>query len=68
MPSATKSTKLKTPVKRRRESAARQYNRFFVPVVSPLWKNDDNGFYFEQPSPLEYFPSETTYGVGTIPG
>jgi hypothetical protein len=66
MPSKSQKRKT-TPAKRKKVSAARQYTQFFVPAVSPLWKNGDDGFYFEQPSPLEYFPSETTYGVGMMP-
>ena len=42
------------------------YRNFFVPAPSPLWKNDDDNFSLEQPSPFKWVPSETTYGVGHI--
>lgn len=61
--------KSKPKAKKNRKSKSspalvRQYLRFFSPVPS-LGRQDDDNFYFDQPSPLKWVPSETTYGIGT---
>jgi len=43
-----------------------EYLGYFVPIPSPLWRNDDENYSLEQPSPLKWVPSETTYGIGTL--
>jgi hypothetical protein len=43
-----------------------EYLGFFTPAPSPIWRNDSENFSLEQPSILKWFPSETTYGVGTL--
>lgn len=45
------------------KSLKREYARYFVFLPS-LPCNTDT-FSLEQPSPLEWFPSETTYGIGS---
>lgn len=40
------------------------YRQYFVATPSPQWKTDDDHFSLEQPSPLKWVPSETTYGIG----
>ena len=54
-------------VKKSRKKAApltRQYLRFFAPPRVPQPESGD--FYFGDPSPLKWVPSETTYGIGTL--
>ena len=43
-----------------------QYAEFFVPKVSPLWAKDEHDYSLEQPSPLRFVPTETSYMDGGI--
>jgi hypothetical protein len=67
--------KAKTTVTRRKRSQSwpfrvkmpavvKRYNRFFVPPPPRPWQQDEDIVPFEQPSPLKWVPSETTYGIG----
>lgn len=42
------------------------YNRFFVPDTNPTWRSDEDNFSLDQPSPLKFVPSETTYGIESL--
>ena len=62
----THQKRLKSRVLRHKDLAfLERYQRFFVSPPSPSWQNDnsDNSS-LEQPSPLKWVPSETTYGIG----
>ena len=41
----------------------KQYERFFTPTPF-VWQQNDDFVFYEQPSPLKWVPSETTYGIG----
>jgi hypothetical protein len=43
----------------------KRYQRFFTQIPSPVWRQEEDFFFYEQPSPLKWVPSETTYGIGT---
>ncbi len=43
-----------------------EYRQFFVPSPPPAWQQDDDNFSLDQPSPLKFVPSETTYGIESI--
>jgi hypothetical protein len=43
------------------------YRQFFRDRVSPLWIEEDSDFSLEQPAPVKYVPSVTTYGVSEEP-
>jgi hypothetical protein len=51
-------------LKRKKLSVVKQYERFFTPIPSLFWRQDEDIVFFEQPSPLKWVPSETTYGIG----
>jgi hypothetical protein len=55
------------PAGRRAPPAEVLYTTFFVPAPSPFWRNDEENFSLEQPSPFKWVPSETTYGIGPVP-
>lgn len=63
--SRTRKTANATP-KRQTCKLADVYKQFFVPLPSRLWKNDDDHYTLEQPSPFKWVESETTYGIGHI--
>jgi hypothetical protein len=65
MSSARRHNYLKNKaLKRKRLSFIKRYQRFFVPPQPTLWQEDDDNSSLEQPSPLKWVPSETTYGIG----
>lgn len=41
-----------------------QYTKFFVPPPPRPWQADEDISPFDQPSPLKWVPTETTYGIG----
>ncbi len=43
-----------------------QYRHFFVPSPNPTWQRDEDNFSLDQPSPLKFVPSETTYGIESL--
>jgi hypothetical protein len=47
---------------RKQPALMRQYLRFFAPNPH-LSQLDESDFYFDQPSPLKWVPSETTDGT-----
>lgn len=42
------------------------YNKFFAPSTNPSWRQDEDNFSLDQPSPLKFVPSETTYGIESL--
>jgi hypothetical protein len=42
----------------------KHYRRFFIPPPPRHWQQEEDIVPFEQPSPLKWVPSETTYGIG----
>ena len=50
----------------KKEKPEDAYRRLFVPTPSPLWQRDDDNYSLEQPSPLKWEPSETTYGIDVL--
>ena len=48
------------------KSLEAEYLGIFVPAPLPQWQRDDENYSLEQPSPLKWVPSETTYGVGSL--
>ena len=46
-----------------RTSVERIYQRFFVPNDSPYQPSSKEDGPFEEPGPLKWVPSETTYGI-----
>ena len=58
-----KSLKSLKALKAKKGGLEKQYEEFFVPRPSPLWLRDEDNFSLEQPSPLKWVPSETTYGI-----
>jgi hypothetical protein len=51
---------------KKQKSLKEKYLGYFSPIHSPLWRNDDENYSLEQPSPLKWVPSETTYGIGPV--
>jgi hypothetical protein len=43
-----------------------QYLQFFVHNPRPAWQQADDNFSLDQPSPLKFVPSETTYGIESL--
>lgn len=43
------------------------YWRLFREQVSPLWVDEDSDYSLEQPAPVKFVPSVTTYGVSEAP-
>ena len=43
------------------------YRQLFREQVSPLWTQEDSDFSLEQPAPVKFVPSVTTYGVSEEP-
>jgi hypothetical protein len=61
----THQKRLKSRALRHKKLAVlKRYQRFFVQPISPSWQNDSDNSSLEQPSPLRWVPSETTYGIG----
>jgi hypothetical protein len=64
MKTPTRKNRLKNKaLKQERLLVVKRYQRFFIPPPPPSWQSDDNSS-LEQPSPLKWVPSETTYGIG----
>jgi hypothetical protein len=51
------------PLKGRKNSVVQQYKEFFVPAPSPTWQHDEDNFSLDQPSPVKWVQTETTYGI-----
>jgi hypothetical protein len=63
----TRQSRLKNKVlKRESLSFVKHYQRFFIQPPPMPWQQDEDIMPFEQPSPLKWVPSETTYGIGTL--
>lgn len=59
------SKTVKTRLKLRKDSNfERRYNQFFMSPLPILRHDDNDNSSLEQPSPLKWVPSETTYGIG----
>jgi hypothetical protein len=43
---------------------SKRYRRFFIQPLPRTWQQDEDIVPFEQPSPLKWVPTETTYGIG----
>jgi hypothetical protein len=54
----------KAALKSRKLPIVKRYQKFFYPIPSLVWRQDEDFSPFEQPSPLKWVPSETTYGIG----
>jgi hypothetical protein len=50
------------PLKTKTPTVQERYNQFFVPTPSPLWR-EGNDYSLEQPSPIVWVPTVTTYGI-----
>ena len=62
-PTATRQKRSNSkPLKPKTPTVQERYSRFFVPTTSPLWQDDGN-YSLEQPSPLVWVPTVTTYGI-----
>jgi hypothetical protein len=62
----TMPAKRKSPKRARRKAAqplSERYSRLFVVNISPLWRNENDDFSLDQPSPYKVVPSITTYGL-----
>jgi len=66
MKTATHTMKKSRQQKRKVSTIQEQYRKYFVPAPSPTWQNEYDNFSLEQPSPLKWVPSETTYGVNAL--
>lgn len=53
-------------LKRKMLPTEKRYRQFFTPFPWLRWQQEDDVSPFEQPSPLKWVPSETTYGIGTM--
>jgi hypothetical protein len=53
------------PKRGKNSRLTRQYLQFFMPVV-PVWQHDNDNFSLDQPSPLKWVPTETTYGISSM--
>jgi hypothetical protein len=51
------------PVKQPKLTVEFRYQQFFVPQPPSTWPQNDDNFSLEQPSPLKWVPTETTYGI-----
>jgi hypothetical protein len=52
-------------LKQKKLSVTKRYQQFFSPIPSLFYRHDDGNVSLEQPSPLKWVPSETTYGIGS---
>ncbi len=65
----------KSPVKRMppvkpaqsEEPLEESYRQLFREQVSPLWVDEDSDYSLEQPAPVKFVPSVTTYGISEAP-
>jgi hypothetical protein len=63
----TRQNRLKKRVLKRESLLfVKHYQRFFIQPPPMPWQQDEDIMPFEQPSPLKWVPSETTYGIGTL--
>lgn len=61
---ATRQKRSKSrPLKTKTPTVQERYIQFFVPTPSPLWRDGDDNYSLEQPSPLVWVPTVTTYGI-----
>jgi len=61
--SMTKKRAKINSLKSKQVSLEEQYHRFFVAAPAPMWRQEGDHFSLEQPSPVKWVPSETTYGI-----
>jgi hypothetical protein len=54
-------------VVQREGSLAESYHLLFREHVSPLWVVEDSDYSLEQPAPVKFVPSVTTYGISEEP-
>jgi hypothetical protein len=52
------------PLQRKGRSFVTRYQKFFISPAPRTWQEDEDIAPFDQPSPLKWVPSETTYGIG----
>ena len=63
-PTVARQKRLKNkPLKTKVPTIQDRYNQFFVPSPSPLWQREDDNFSLDQPSPVKWVQTETTYGI-----
>ena len=43
------------------------YRLLFREQISPLWVEEDSDYSLEQPAPVKFVPSVTTYGISEEP-
>ncbi len=52
---------------RQEEFLEESYRQLFREHVSPLWVDEDSDYSLEQPAPVKFVPSVTTYGISEAP-
>lgn len=52
---------------RREKTLEESYRMLFQQQISPLWAEEDSDYSLEQPAPVKFVPSVTTYGISEAP-
>ena len=65
---SVKQTSPGKPIQQEQEKPLEEsYRLIFREQVSPLWAEENSNYSLEQPAPVKFVPSVTTYGVSEEP-